>query len=132
MQNIFWAKLEQPAGSTVGFATETPHVDHNEYISVYYVELGYVRGMSRTEADIEALQRKLQRYKNDVPVVWVQEEPENMGAWPYLKMKFCHKLFDRLRLDAVTRPASASPATGSRAAHVIEQERLLSKAFGGG
>ena len=80
----------------------------------------------------ESLRGALMRYRDKVPVLWVQEEPENQGAWPYLRMKFGNRLFDRLDFHAVSRPPSASPATGSRAAHLIEHESLISEAFGGG
>jgi 2-oxoglutarate dehydrogenase complex dehydrogenase (E1) component-like enzyme len=43
---------------------------------------------------------------------------------------FCEKLLGRFDLSAATRRASSSPATGSRAAHLIEQQRLLKAAFG--
>ncbi|MEM6333654.1 MAG: 2-oxoglutarate dehydrogenase E1 component [Planctomycetota bacterium] len=79
----------------------------------------------------QSLRKTLSRYPDDTPVFWVQEEPENMGAWPFLKMMFCHRLFDRLTLHAVCRPPSASPATGSKAAHAIEQEQVIAEAFGG-
>ena len=78
------------------------------------------------------LEKALARYGDKTPVFWVQEEPQNMGAWPFLKARFCHRLLDRLPFDAVTRPASASPATGSRAAHQIEQARIMAAAFGEG
>ena len=75
------------------------------------------------------LRQLLMRHADDVPVIWVQDEPENMGAWPYLRMKFGDRIYDRQRFYAVTRPASASPATGSRSAHLLEQEELISEAF---
>ncbi|WP_432799160.1 2-oxoglutarate dehydrogenase E1 component [Poriferisphaera sp. WC338] len=77
----------------------------------------------------ESLRAVLMRYRDDVPVIWVQDEPENMGAWPFLRMKFGDRIYDRQRLFAATRAASASPATGSRSAHIIEQEQLISEAF---
>jgi 2-oxoglutarate dehydrogenase E1 component len=80
----------------------------------------------------KTLRRAMSRYRDEVPVFWVQEEPANMGAWPFLKAKFCNRLFDRLNLHAACRPVSSSPATGSKAAHSIEQEQVLSEAFGGG
>lgn len=80
----------------------------------------------------EMLTKALARYGHDTPVFWVQEEPRNMGAWPYLNGRFCHRLLDRWSFDAVTRPASASPATGSRAAHQMEQARIMAAAFGEG
>jgi len=64
-------------------------------------------------------------------VIWVQEEPENMGAWHYLRVTVSMAFLGRLPFSGVCRPASASPATGSHAAHEIEQEQLLERAFAG-
>jgi 2-oxoglutarate dehydrogenase E1 component len=66
----------------------------------------------------------------DAPALWVQDEPENMGAWPYLRRRFGERLPDGRPLSAITRPASASPATGSAALHKLELRRLLDAAFG--
>ena len=62
-------------------------------------------------------------------VTWVQEEPLNQGAWPSLFLWWNGKLGSH-PVKAVARPASASPATGSAASHRIEQEKLMSAAFG--
>ncbi|MEX1015499.1 MAG: 2-oxoglutarate dehydrogenase E1 component [Phycisphaeraceae bacterium] len=80
----------------------------------------------------EPLREVLAAYSDETPVIWVQEEPMNMGAWPFLRMRFCHRIFERQSFSGVGRPVSASPATGSRAAHQIEQERVLAEAFGEG
>ncbi|HUE71464.1 MAG TPA: 2-oxoglutarate dehydrogenase E1 component [Pirellulaceae bacterium] len=64
-----------------------------------------------------------------VAVVWVQEEPENMGAWPYWRQTVGDRLFDRFPLAGIARSKSASPATGSSAAHKREQQELIDKAL---
>jgi len=76
------------------------------------------------------LESVLAPYNEDVEVLWVQEEPRNQGAWPFLRMRFCPKLLGRFPLQGLARPESASPATGSRAAHLIEQEKILTDAIG--
>jgi 2-oxoglutarate dehydrogenase E1 component len=63
------------------------------------------------------------------PVVWVQEEPENMGAWRYLRGRFGESLFGRFPLRLISRPESASPASGSHAVHEAEQQDLVRRAF---
>jgi len=78
----------------------------------------------------EALQSALAAYHKDAPVVWVQEEPENMGAWRFLRIVFGETLFGR-PFSGVYRPASASPATGSASAHKLEQRDLIRAAFAG-
>lgn len=79
----------------------------------------------------EALRAALARYPDDTRVVWVQEEPENMGAWRFLRVKLGAMLFDRLRFSGIYRPESGSPATGSFSSHKLEQAALLAHAFGG-
>jgi 2-oxoglutarate dehydrogenase E1 component len=80
----------------------------------------------------EILRLVLASYPDGTPVFWVQEEPENMGAWHYLQAKFGEKLFNRLPFAVVSRPESASPATGSGSSHKREQEQLLAAALGDG
>jgi 2-oxoglutarate dehydrogenase E1 component len=63
------------------------------------------------------------------PVYWVQEEPENMGAWRMLKARFGSMLFGRFPLSGIYRTESASPATGSASCHKLEQQELLERAF---
>ncbi len=58
------------------------------------------------------------------PLVWVQEEPENMGAWRFLARRGT-TLLPEYPLTCVSRPASACPATGSKTAHEREQAELV-------
>ncbi|MEX0742140.1 MAG: 2-oxoglutarate dehydrogenase E1 component, partial [Phycisphaeraceae bacterium] len=79
----------------------------------------------------DSLREVLSGYHEGTPVIWVQEEPENMGAWRYMKVKaVADRLFGRFPLTGVARPESASPATGSAASHRLEQADLLERAFG--
>jgi 2-oxoglutarate dehydrogenase E1 component len=64
-------------------------------------------------------------------VVWLQEEPENMGAWSFVHGRLHRLLRDDHRLRHVSRPESASPATGSHTVHQREQADLLTRAFEG-
>jgi 2-oxoglutarate dehydrogenase E1 component len=77
----------------------------------------------------EALRFALRSYKDETPVVWVQEEPQNMGALQYFRVRFCDRMLGRFPFSAISRPASASPATGSHNAHKKEQERIISAAL---
>ncbi len=63
-----------------------------------------------------------------VPVVWVQEEPWNMGAQYFLRPRL-EKTLGR-PVQYVCREESASPATGSAASHKVEQQLLMDQAFG--
>ncbi|MDE3067096.1 MAG: 2-oxoglutarate dehydrogenase E1 component [Verrucomicrobiota bacterium] len=75
-------------------------------------------------------QSVLAGYRDGTPVLWVQEEPGNMGAWYDFRVRFGDRLFGRWPFDGVFRPASASPAGGSANAHKREQAALIAKAFG--
>jgi 2-oxoglutarate dehydrogenase E1 component len=78
---------------------------------------------------INDLAELLDHYPNLDQIVWVQEEPQNMGAWnfilPFLK-DFSNQ---RFTLSYVGRPPSASPAEGSSAWHTKHQLALMQKAF---
>ncbi|MGH9016681.1 MAG: multifunctional oxoglutarate decarboxylase/oxoglutarate dehydrogenase thiamine pyrophosphate-binding subunit/dihydrolipoyllysine-residue succinyltransferase subunit [Acidimicrobiales bacterium] len=78
----------------------------------------------------EALSDVLDRYPAARDVVWLQEEPENMGAWTFVHGRLHRLLRDRFSLVHVSRSESASPATGSAALHHLEHEDLLTRAFG--
>jgi 2-oxoglutarate dehydrogenase E1 component len=75
------------------------------------------------------LEAALAGYAAGTPAVWVQDEPENMGAWRFLRIHLGDKLFDRLPFSGVCRQSAASPATGSKKSHDLEQNELLSAAF---
>jgi len=71
----------------------------------------------------------LSAYPAGTDLVWVQEEPSNMGAWYFLKAHLPDHLNGRFPLRFVSRPESASPATGSKASHELEQQMLVDQAF---
>jgi 2-oxoglutarate dehydrogenase E1 component len=79
---------------------------------------------------MEPLKAALAPYRDGTPVYWVQEEPENMGAWRFLQARFGGELYDRLPFSGIYRRASPSPATGSASSHRMEQKELLMQAFG--
>ena len=73
----------------------------------------------------------LSGFKDGTRLVWVQEEPRNMGAWYFLNANLEKTIGTRLPFSCVSRPAAASPATGSKASHDLEQKRLIEEAFAG-
>ena len=77
----------------------------------------------------EALEAALAGYAPGTPAVWVQEEPENMGAWRFFRIHFGERLLDRFPFTGVCRQSAASPATGSKKSHDLEQNELLGAAF---
>jgi 2-oxoglutarate dehydrogenase E1 component len=78
-----------------------------------------------------ALGKALSVYREGTPLVWVQEEPANMGAWYFINARKGELFAGRHPVSLVSRPESASPATGSKAAHDLEQKILLDEAFAG-
>ena len=77
------------------------------------------------ETDLAAALAELPRARE---VVWVQEEPANMGALSFVRRRL-QRLAGERRVTAVNRSESASPATGSSKAHAIEQRTLMDLAF---
>ncbi len=78
-----------------------------------------------------ALNDALAPFADGTPLVWVQEEPKNMGAWYFMNARLPEQIGRRLPLSLVARVESASPATGSKASHDLEQKMLLDEAFAG-
>jgi 2-oxoglutarate dehydrogenase E1 component len=72
----------------------------------------------------------LDRYPKAHEVVWVQEEPANMGALSFVVPRL-RRLARGRQVHSVKRSAAASPATGSAKAHALEQKTLLAASFGG-
>jgi 2-oxoglutarate decarboxylase len=78
----------------------------------------------------EAIADVLDRYPAATELVWLQDEPENMGAWPFAHNRLHRLVRDHYALRHVSRPESASPATGSAALHNLEHEDLMVRALG--
>ncbi len=76
--------------------------------------------------DVEEL---LEGYPGLQEITWVQEEPENMGAWEFVRPHLEKAAGRRLELKLVSRPASASPAEGSNNLHIFNQRHLIEQAF---
>jgi len=77
----------------------------------------------------EEMQAALDQHPHASEIVWVQEEPANMGALTYVLPHLRRMSGDRAVLS-VKRSASASPATGSAKAHTLEEKTLVDIAFG--
>jgi len=74
----------------------------------------------------EALRRELGRFPH-AEYIWVQDEPENQGAWPFLAVETIGHALPSMRV--VSRPASASPATGSSKRSNEELRLVLDRSF---
>ncbi|MCB1043002.1 MAG: 2-oxoglutarate dehydrogenase E1 component [Acidobacteria bacterium] len=74
------------------------------------------------------LEAALRPFDTQAPVTWIQEEPSNMGAWPFIHFHFERQIANR-NLNFVARAESSSPATGSSSSHKHEQADLMDRAF---
>jgi len=102
---------------------------------IYYDLLERQRKDNRTEialvrleqiypTPVNQLSKIMSKYANATEHIWVQEEPRNMGAWPYLVRKFRN-----MDIRVIARHESSTPATGHAKTHVLEQEFIINKAF---
>ena len=77
-----------------------------------------------------AVERQIRSYPNARELVWVQEEPENMGPWNAIKGRLYEAHGDTHAIHRVSRFESGSPACGSAAVHAQELDVLLDEALG--
>jgi 2-oxoglutarate dehydrogenase E1 component len=73
---------------------------------------------------LNQIQELVKKYKNTSDWIWSQDEPANMGVWPYIFQKL-----NELPLRYIGRPASGSTATGSSEFHHIRQRKIIEKSF---
>jgi multifunctional 2-oxoglutarate metabolism enzyme len=97
--------------------SETPHVKIGRVELLYPFPAEEIRDYAR-------------RYPNLKEVVWVQEEPRNMGARKFVLPKIRDVLPPSIVLSDVSRPERSSPAEGYPTAHKIEQDRMVTTAYG--
>ena len=99
----------------------SPHRENTPAVAICRVEQIYPLPVAELLDAIEG-------YPGLEEVVWTQEEPENMGAWDFVRTAL-EGLAGSRRLAVLARPRSSSPAEGSAARHAQTQERLVSNAF---
>jgi len=68
----------------------------------------------------------ISKYKNASSLMWVQEEPANMGPYDFFRKQFED---DNVHFQLVARPASGSPATGSSKFHTLRYQKIVDKVF---
>jgi 2-oxoglutarate dehydrogenase E1 component len=81
---------------------------------------------------VKKVESMIARYKNVVDVLWVQEEPQNMGAWTFVRPRLEALLPDPKKLRYVGRRDSGTTAEGSTKAHATEQARIINEAVNPG
>jgi 2-oxoglutarate decarboxylase len=72
----------------------------------------------------------LAQYPGATEIIWVQEEPRNMGGWPFVHERLQSLMKDGQKLQYVGRPVAAAPATGSHHRHEDQQKALVNRALG--
>ncbi len=72
----------------------------------------------------QEIKKVLAEYQKDCKLIWMQEEPENMGAWSYIL-----RTFKVGPIEVIARPASGSPAAGSPKIHEQRQKVLMNQLF---
>ncbi len=116
-------RIDQPNGSSSELRDpSTNQIKPNE-VAVISVEQIYPWPSERINVILD-------RYPTATEVVWLQEEPENMGAWSFVHARLHRLLRDKYSFTHVSRAESASPATGSAALHQLEQSDILDRAIG--
>lgn len=105
---IYYDLLEEKENKNIG-----------ENIALVRFEQLYPFPMSQLNEIIE-------KYGKDKKYIWVQEEPENMGAWMFILNK-TRKL--DIAIDVIARPESGSPASGSPISHKIRHQAIMDKLF---
>ena len=96
--------------------------DQNEINNVAIIRLEQIYPFSSTR-----LREATVNYPNASKWDWCQEEPLNMGAWTFVGPRLQKEADHHVRYAG--RPAAASPASGSKAVHKMEQKRLVEEAF---
>ncbi|MGH2956778.1 MAG: multifunctional oxoglutarate decarboxylase/oxoglutarate dehydrogenase thiamine pyrophosphate-binding subunit/dihydrolipoyllysine-residue succinyltransferase subunit [Solirubrobacterales bacterium] len=95
-----------------------PKREETENVAVARVELLYPFAKDQ-------IAKLISDYPNLKEIVWVQEEPRNMGAWSVMQRRMPELLPEGVELGYVGRPPRASPGEGYAVAHTKEQERIV-------
>ena len=91
------------------------------------IAIARVEQLYRFPAD--ELKQLIAGYPALAEVVWLQEEPANMGAWEYVRPRLSALLDGRSPLRFIGRPENASPAEGSAAWHAANQQLIVKRAY---
>lgn len=94
---------------------------HNEDIAIVRVEMLY-------PFPGEEIKSVLAGYPRAREVVWVQEEPRNMGAWTYMFPRLTDIIDSAIAVDVISRPERSSPAAGFWDLYIAEQEHIIAEA----
>ncbi len=105
----------------------TAHAEEHDIDDVAIVRVEQYHPLDR-----KALDAAVEKFPDDAELVWMQEEPQNMGAWHYIYPRLV-EIFGTDRMPKyIGRKAAASPATGAYASHKYEQDKIVEAAFSEG
>ena len=100
-----------------------------KYADINNLKVAFVRIEQLYPLDTVSLTKIFEKYNNANEIVWVQEEPQNMGAWCYIKPLIEPLLANNQQLHYAGRTPRSATATGSANKHAIEQKELIEAAF---
>ncbi|ANE46929.1 2-oxoglutarate dehydrogenase [Paenibacillus swuensis] len=78
---------------------------------------------------VQEIKAIIARFPKLKEIVWVQEEPRNMGSWSFMEPRIRELAPDQVDVSYIGRPDRASPATGYQVVHVMEQGNIITKSF---
>jgi 2-oxoglutarate dehydrogenase E1 component len=99
---------------------EKQQIDKRKDVAIVRIEQLY-------PTPFKQMQKIREKYALAKDFIWVQEEPENMGAWPYMSRKFRNN--DTIQLNVISRAESSSTATGFAKMHTAQQMEVIGRAF---
>ncbi|KEI35134.1 2-oxoglutarate dehydrogenase E1 component [Francisella sp. W12-1067] len=94
-----------------------------------YADTAVVRIEELYPVPNEKLEEIFKKYENAKKIVWLQEEPQNKGAWYHVRHFIERILGDDQKLLCVARERSSAPAVGYHAMYVKQQEEIVNKAL---
>jgi 2-oxoglutarate decarboxylase len=123
------ADLDTDRVTRVVFASGKVAHEAMDYRDQHGIPTAIVRVEQLFPWPYQAVADELARYPNCREIVWLQEEPENMGAWNGVKGRLYEAHGGDYEIRRVSRADAGSPATGKSAIHLQEQRELLERAF---
>lgn len=104
-------------------------IESGEYKEGHFDRLHIVRIEQLYPFPQEEVEEVVDRYKQLKEIVWVQEEPMNMGAWTYMEPRLNELASGRVSVRYVGRPQRSSPAEGMPDMHNVEQDQIINEAL---
>ena len=115
----------------VVFCTGKVHMDlisHKDFESAE--DISVIRFEELYPYPTQYVDRELKKLPNVEEFCWLQEEPQNRGAWSFIRPRLMRSLPQGAKLTYVGRPATPSPAEGSNWLHKMQQEHLIKVVLG--